>query len=119
VGSIERWHGASATDGISGSCVSRYEPREREEGLREHVKGRERVSEIPKTQRFIDRPALPEIFGSEVIDDRRRRDEAIHKAVLAHGYTQKEVADHLGLHFTSVSRIMRKFSEERGKMLKK
>jgi transcriptional regulator with XRE-family HTH domain len=29
------------------------------------------------------------------------------EAVLEHGYTQREVADHLGLHFTSVSRILR------------
>jgi putative transposase len=30
------------------------------------------------------------------------------KAVLEHGYTQREVADHLEIHFTSVSRILRK-----------
>ena len=110
-GSESIWKGVKAQSVLGGDDFV--------ESLREHVKGREQVSEIPKTQRFIDRPALPEIFGSEVIDDRRRRDEVIHKAVLAHGYTQKEVADHLGLHFTSVSRIMRKFSEERAKMLKK
>jgi len=28
-------------------------------------------------------------------------------AVLEHGYTQREVADHLRIHFTSVSRILR------------
>jgi len=31
----------------------------------------------------------------------------IGKAVLEHGYTQREVADHLRIHFTSVSRILR------------
>ena len=29
------------------------------------------------------------------------------KAVLVHGYNQREVADHLRIHFTSVSRILR------------
>lgn len=89
------------------------------ESLTEHVRGREQVPEIPKSQRFINRPALAEILGSEVIDDRRRRDKAVRKAVFEHGYTQKEVADHLGLHFTSVSRIVKKVSEERAKTLKK
>ena len=42
-----------------------------------------------------------------VLGDRRERDKRIGKAILEHGYTQREVADHLGIHFTSVSRIFR------------
>jgi transcriptional regulator with XRE-family HTH domain len=38
---------------------------------------------------------------------RCRRDEKVEEAVEGHGYTQREVADFLGLHFTSVSRIMK------------
>jgi plasmid maintenance system antidote protein VapI len=37
--------------------------------------------------------------------------ERIQEAVEKYGYTQREVADHLGIHLTSVSRIMR---ERRG-----
>lgn len=83
--------------------------------LKEHVKGRQGIPEIVKSQRFLSRPALEEVLGSEVLRNRRARDEAMRKAVYDHGYTQKEVADHLGLHFTSVSRILR----TKGKMLKK
>ena len=43
------------------------------------------------------------------------RDKNIAEAVLEHGYTQREVADHLGIHFSSVRRILRAKDE----MLKK
>jgi transcriptional regulator with XRE-family HTH domain len=33
--------------------------------------------------------------------------ERIVEAVQEHGYTQREVADHLGMHFTSVNRTLR------------
>ena len=55
----------------------------------------------------MNKPPLKDIFGSEVLGDRQKRDKNIGKAVLEHGYTQREVADHLGIHFTSVSRILR------------
>ena len=77
------------------------------DGLGEYVKGRKQIPEIAKSQRFMDKPPLRDIFKSEVLADRRKRDRSISKAVLEHGYTQREVADHLGIHFTSVSRILR------------
>jgi REP element-mobilizing transposase RayT len=72
-----------------------------------HVKGKESIPEIPKSQRFINRPTLESLFVDGRVRDRRERDERIFEAVESHGYTQREVADHLGLHFTSVSRIMK------------
>jgi len=77
------------------------------ESLGEYVKGRKQIPEISKSQRFMNKPPLGDIFRSEVFGDRQKRDERIRKAVLEHGYTQREVADHLGMHFTSVSRILR------------
>ncbi len=56
---------------------------------------------------FNSPDGVRDIFRSEVLGDRRKRDKSIGEAVLAHGYTQREVADHLGIHFTSVSRILR------------
>lgn len=29
------------------------------------------------------------------------------EAVEQHGYTQREIADHLGMHFSSISRVLR------------
>ena len=42
-----------------------------------------------------------------VLGDKRRRDDSIGETVLEHGYTQREVTDHLAIYFTSVSRILR------------
>ncbi len=78
------------------------------EGLIDHVRGRENIPEIPKSQRFINGPALGTLFGREALEDKKGRDERIIKAVEGYGYTQREVADHLGLHFASISRIMKK-----------
>jgi REP element-mobilizing transposase RayT len=79
----------------------------------DYAKGKRKISEIAKSQRFLNQPPLGDIFRSEVVEDRRKRDGKIMEAVLEHGYTQREVADHLGMHFTSVSRILR----GKGKML--
>lgn len=35
-----------------------------------------------------------------------KRDPRIRKAVNLHGYSQREVADHLGMHHTTISRIV-------------
>jgi hypothetical protein len=78
------------------------------EGLVDHVRGRERIAEIPKSQRFVNRPPLGSLLTEVVVKDKRRRDELIFEAVQQHGYTQKEVAEHVGLYFSSVSRIMAK-----------
>lgn len=71
--------------------------------LREH-KG---VVEIPKSQRYVNRPVLEKIFTDEVLQTKEKRNQKIAGAVEEYGYTQREIADHLGLHFTSVSRLMK------------
>jgi predicted transcriptional regulator len=63
----------------------------------------------------VNRPELGKIFTGGVLRDRGRRDQKVEEAVERHGYTQREVADFLGLHFTSVSRIM----NQRSKMKRK
>ena len=69
---------------------------------------RERIADIPKNQRVINRPSLSNIPGTDVVKDKLTRDAKIFEAVQKHGYSQKEVADHLGLYYSSVSRIMKR-----------
>jgi REP element-mobilizing transposase RayT len=78
------------------------------ESLIDRVRRRRRITDIPKSMRFAGRPSLRDIFGDIDIQNRSQRDIRITEAVEKHGYAQKEIADHLGLHFTSVSRILRK-----------
>ena len=77
------------------------------ESLSDYVRGRKQIPEIAKSQRFMNKPPLRDILGLEVLRDKRKRNKSISEAVFEHGYTQREVADHLRIHFTSVSRILR------------
>ena len=77
------------------------------ERIEDYVRGYKDIPEIPKSQRYMNRPILEKLFEDEVIGDKKRRDKRIVEAVEGFGYSQKEVADHLGMHFSSINRIMR------------
>jgi REP element-mobilizing transposase RayT len=78
------------------------------EALREHVMGKETIEEIPKGQRFLARPSLKKLF--ETTKGKARRDRMISVAVKEHGYSQVEVARHLKLHYSTISRLMKEQS---------
>jgi len=81
------------------------------EGLIDHLRKHKDIPEIPKSQRFVNRPELGKIFTKGALRERGRRNEKVEETVERYGYTQREVADFLGLHFTSVSRIMNQKSK--------
>jgi hypothetical protein len=85
------------------------------ESLRPCLQGYQEIPDISKEQRFLTRPRLDDLFPQRVLQDREKRNEAIRKAAERHGFRQREVADHLRMHFTSISRIL----SERKRMLKK
>lgn len=62
--------------------------------------------EHPRMQRHVTRPSLRALFPEEALRDRSVRDEAIRMAYVEHGYKLKDIGDHLGLHYASVSRII-------------
>jgi len=76
------------------------------ETLMGYIKGHRDIREIPKSQRYINRPGLKEIFSAEVVNKKSKRDKKIREAALMHGYSQKEVADYLGLHYSTISRLV-------------
>ena len=78
------------------------------DSLADHLKRHKNVPEISKSQRFANRPALDKIFAEGILRDKRKRDKKMAEAVEKHGYTQRSIADHLGVHFTYVSSILRK-----------
>ena len=91
-----------------------------------HLKKHKNIPDIPRSQRFAARPSLEKIFSERPIPtpalplkgrEKRRRDKMIVLAVEKHGYMQSEVARHLGLHYGSISRLLRavkKRNDERG-----
>ena len=71
----------------------------------DYVRGYEEVKEIPKGQRYVTRPDLGEIF-KDVEGEKRKRNARIADAVTKWGYSEREVASHLGLHYSTVSRLI-------------
>ncbi len=74
--------------------------------LVDHLRRHKDVPEIPKSQRYVPRPSLAKLFTEKVVRDKQKRDRKIDEAVEKHLYSQREIAAHLGLHYTSVSRII-------------
>ncbi len=90
-------------EGIKGQSILGSD--EFAEKLTKYVKGYEDIKEIPRSQRYINRPALKEIFKEGMLLNRKGRNEQIKEAVNRYGYSQKEVADYLGLYYRIVNNI--------------
>ena len=70
-------------------------------------KPKTKLNEVPRAQRLLDRPRLKEIFAEAETED-----EGIFKAYHDYGYTMREIAEYLGIHYATVSRHLRRM--ERG-----
>ena len=66
-----------------------------------------RLGEIPKVQRYADRPKLEELFLPGVILKKPKRNQTIYAAHIHHGYSLKEIGDHLQIHYTTVSKVIK------------
>ncbi|MFN3481193.1 MAG: hypothetical protein ACK415_12530 [Thermodesulfovibrionales bacterium] len=74
----------------------------------EYIKGHRDIKEIPRSQRYADRPRLEMLFTEGIIKDRMKRNRIAKDAIERYGYTQKEVADFIGIHYSVVSRLLKK-----------
>ena len=75
--------------------------------IRQHAERARRLAKrqkVPRSQRCADRPDLAELLVGSGVD---RRARAV-QAVLQHGYSMSEVAHRLGIHYTTVSRWVRR-----------
>lgn len=73
--------------------------------MREFLEEKKEVSEIPREQRYPDRPLLQELFAG--VGNRQERAQKMAAAHLEYGYTLKEIAAALGVHYTTVSRAVK------------
>jgi putative transposase len=69
------------------------------------LKASETVAEIPKRQRRLHRPALKRLFVR--MDSKEARNRAMAAAYLEHAYTLTEIGHEVGLHYATVSRIIK------------
>lgn len=77
------------------------------EKLKDLLTDKEPIKEIPRQQRYANRPSLTEIFKEVKIKDKKARDREIGTAHINYGYTLKEIADHLGIHYTTASKALK------------
>ena len=76
------------------------------EALKGHVRGYETIQEIPRGQRLLGRPTLKRLFPDKS-RTKSTRDGTIAKAIREYGYSQVAVANHLKLHYSTLSRIVK------------
>ena len=68
---------------------------------------KKQLKEIPKAQRYAGRPLLTDIFLSQKMTNKQERNKLISTAYFLHGYSMKEISDYLGIHYSTVSRILK------------
>jgi putative transposase len=71
--------------------------------LNDYLRKHKDVPEIPKSQRYMNRPVVGRLLSENIFQILKARDRKITEAVGEYDVTQREVADHPGLNFSSVS----------------
>jgi putative transposase len=74
--------------------------------MRDLLGGKQTIKEIPRSQRYPGRPSPEKLFAGLDAQDRQQRNTRVVEAHIIHGYTLKEIADCLGIHYTTVSKIV-------------
>lgn len=75
------------------------------EKIRPLLQATDILVEIPKRQRRLHRPELQKLLAE--LDSKETRDRAMASAYLEHGYTLTEIGRVVGLHYATVSRIIK------------
>ncbi len=73
------------------------------------LRGKERLKEITRKQRYLTSSPLKEIFKPQ---DQKSKDQVMYEAHLQYGYTLKEIAEYVGVHYTTVIRAIKKIEGE-------
>ncbi|MCR4320135.1 MAG: helix-turn-helix domain-containing protein [Candidatus Brocadiaceae bacterium] len=70
------------------------------------------MQEIPSQKRLLGRPELESLFNKHSVTTQHASNERIIESIEKYGYHQKEVADHIGLHYSTISRLINKANTE-------
>ena len=73
---------------------------------KELLRGREDSPEIPRTQRQVGRPSLEALFSPGTATQKLERNRLIRLAHGTHGYTLKAISQTLGVHYTTISKVI-------------
>jgi hypothetical protein len=73
--------------------------------FKQFLRKAEMIKEIPKYQRYAARPEMKDIINGE---GKEERDNSIYLAHIKYGYTLKEVADYFNLHYSTISKVVKR-----------
>lgn len=71
-----------------------------------YVKGYEDIKEISKERRHVSRPGLGDIFIKDTKNKKHELNKKARDAVEKYGYNMREIAEHLGVHYSTISRMV-------------
>lgn len=77
-------------------------------GLEPYLKKAKEIREVPRGQRFADRPGLEKLFGGNQTLSKRIRNNKAVEAHVNYGYTLVEIVRFLDLHYSTISKIVNK-----------
>ena len=78
--------------------------------IKVYLEERKEVKEIPRIERFAIRKGLNEIFRG--IREKKERNTRIYTAHIEYGYSLKEIADWLGVHYSTISKAIKNMEKE-------
>ena len=83
--------------------------------LVDHLRKHKDIPEIPRSQRYATRPRLAVLLPTGIVADPKRLGKRLSEAVERHGYRQSELARHVGVHYSTISRWLREYENARRK----
>ena len=107
---VKEGRGISLWDDAQGGVLLGSEAFAQE--MRPLLRDATRSQEITRTERLLAQPSLKELF-KEAEGDRALRNQRIYKAFRVHGYTLFQLQGYLGLHYSTISRIVKRVGEAR------
>ena len=72
------------------------------------IRGKEKLKEITRKQRYVNKLPLNEILKYQD----KLKDQAMYAAYLQYGYTLKDIAEYIGVHYSTVSRVIKRIESE-------
>ena len=81
--------------------------------LIEPLSGTMDIKEVPREQRYASRLSLKELLPPTTLTDKAAHEQRIYNAHAEYGYSLKEIGDHLGVHYATVSKMVKRAQEEK------
>jgi hypothetical protein len=78
--------------------------------LTDYLKKHKDVPEIPQSQRYSTRPSLAVFLPDSIMKNRTKLMKKLLDAVERYGYHQSELARHLDVHYSTISRWLREYA---------